>query len=88
MLAAPAITKYRFSIRTREGTPVDQLMIPGRDRAEAERKLRQIYRNCDVLDCRLASEPLGTQGFSFEDVIDRVTSAQSLNSTTAHAPSA
>jgi hypothetical protein len=30
---------------------LDQLMIPGRDLDDAERKLRQIYRDCEILAC-------------------------------------
>jgi hypothetical protein len=43
------LTKYAFSIRTRAGLMLDQLMIPGRDIEDAERKLRQIYRDCEIL---------------------------------------
>ena len=46
----PVTAKYRFRIRTRAGAIVDNLQIPGRDPVEAERKLRQIYRGCQILD--------------------------------------
>ena len=46
----PATTKYRFRIRTRAGAIIDNLTIPGRDPGEAERKLRQIYKGCEILD--------------------------------------
>lgn len=49
--------KYRFRIRTRQGSVVDKLMIPGRTEAEAEHKLRQMYPYCEVLEC--ASHPSG-----------------------------
>lgn len=45
----PVTAKYRFCIRTRAGAVMDNLMIPGRDPLEAERKLRQIYRGCEIL---------------------------------------
>ena len=41
--------EFSFSIRTRTGLKVDRIVIGGRDRDEAERKLRQMYRQCDVL---------------------------------------
>ena len=47
----PKLKKYAFRIRTRVGMIVDNLMIPGQDEEEAGRKLRQIYRDCQVLDC-------------------------------------
>ncbi len=42
-------TKFRFRIRTRLGLEVAKLMIHGRDEADAERKLRQMYRHCEII---------------------------------------
>ncbi len=44
--------KFGFRIRTRGGSVVDNLTIQGRDRDEAERKLRQVYHHCTVLEVR------------------------------------
>jgi len=44
--------KFGFRIRTRGGSVVDNLTIQGRDREEAERKLRQVYHHCEVLETR------------------------------------
>lgn len=49
-MQAPAVVKYGFRIRTRIGLVVDNLKIPGRDAEDAERKLRQIYRDCEILE--------------------------------------
>jgi hypothetical protein len=43
--------KFEFSIQIRHGQKLDGIVIMGRDREEAERKLRQMYRYCDVLHC-------------------------------------
>lgn len=43
--------KYDFSLKTREGQKVESIVIFGRDREDAERKLRQMYRHCEVLRC-------------------------------------
>ena len=45
--------KYGFRIRTRQGFTVERLTIHGRDEADAERKLRQIYRHCEILERRV-----------------------------------
>jgi hypothetical protein len=45
------LTKYGFRIRTRVGLVVDRLLIHGRDHDEAQRKLRQMYRDCEILEC-------------------------------------
>jgi hypothetical protein len=72
-MQAPAVTKYGFRIRTRIGMVVDHLMIPGRDEIEARRKLRQIYRDCEILDCVCVRGTVRTPVTSFEDVVSLIT---------------
>jgi hypothetical protein len=43
--------KYDFSVKTREGQKLESIVIGGKDREDAERKLRQMYRHCEVLRC-------------------------------------
>jgi hypothetical protein len=52
-VASSAITKYGFRIRTRSGLVVDNLLLHGRDEVDAERKLRQMYQHCEILQCTL-----------------------------------
>jgi hypothetical protein len=47
------MVKYDFSVRTRGGQKIDSIVIMGRDRADAERKLYQMYRQCEILRCEL-----------------------------------
>ena len=55
-VASSAIIKYGFRIRTRSGLLVDKLLIHGRDEIDAERKLRQMYQYCKILE-RTVHEP-------------------------------
>lgn len=72
-MQAPLIRKYGFRIRTKAGLIVDNLLIPGRDAEEAERKLRQIYRGCVVLSqAAQVAEPKPAAS-SYEDVIALIT---------------
>lgn len=68
---AMSTTKYGFRIRTRDGLVVEHLMIHGRDEADAQRKLTQMYRHCEVLECRVqsAARAPAAQGATFEEVI-------------------
>jgi len=50
-VAPSVIIKYGFRIRTRSGLIVDNLLIHGRDEVDAERKLRQMYQHCRILQC-------------------------------------
>jgi len=43
--------KFQFRIRTRDGLSVDNLNIQGRDQADAERKLFQMYPKSEVIEC-------------------------------------
>lgn len=43
--------KYDFAIQTRSGQKIDHIVIAGRDQADAERKLNQMYRYCTVTQC-------------------------------------
>ena len=67
-------TKYGFRIRTRDGLLVENLMIHGWDAADAERKLTQMYRHCEVLECRAhgANGANPAQRATFEQVIELV----------------
>ncbi|MBV8665981.1 MAG: hypothetical protein JO269_05785 [Burkholderiaceae bacterium] len=43
--------KFDFSVKTRDGSKIVSVVIAARDREEAERRLRQMYRDCQVLSC-------------------------------------
>jgi len=45
------MVKFDFSIRTRDGQKIESLMIGGIDQQDAERKLNQMYRYCEILRC-------------------------------------
>ncbi|MFA6920471.1 MAG: hypothetical protein WC216_01385 [Gallionella sp.] len=44
--------KFNFSVMTRNGQRVDNIQIQGKDPQDAERKLRQMYRQCEVTHCK------------------------------------
>ncbi len=43
--------KFDFSIRTRDGQRIESLVIGGLDLKDAERKLNQMYRYCEIIRC-------------------------------------
>lgn len=61
--------KYGFRIRTRHGLLVDNLVIHGRDEADAERKLRQMYQYCEILDRSIVARPRKHTGATFEEIV-------------------
>ena len=62
--------KYNFSVQTRDGSKIVSVVIAGQDQADAERKLRQMYRDCQVLSCE-TKEAVEKQrpAVSLEDIL-------------------
>ncbi len=67
--AATQMTKYGFRIRTRSGTPVDNLAVWARDQAEAERKLNQIYPHCEIIEWRVVHAAAGEDGLTLDNIL-------------------
>jgi hypothetical protein len=63
------VYKYGFKIRTRSGSVVENLQVHARDRAEAEHKINQIYRHCEILECHEVTPTLRKEGLDVEDVV-------------------
>lgn len=62
--------KFNFAIQTRSGQKIDSIVIAGRDQADAERKLVQMYRHCTVLQCSIRNPDGKTwQATSMEDLL-------------------
>ena len=47
--------KFDFCVKTRDGQKIDSIQIQGKDLPDAERKLFQMYRHCEVISCRTIS---------------------------------
>ena len=48
--------KFGFRIQTRSGLTVENLTIQAIDQAEAERRLRQIYMHCTIVEVRILED--------------------------------
>jgi hypothetical protein len=73
MQASLSTTKYGFRIRTRRGLLVENLMIHGRDEADAERKLRQMYQHCEIIKREVVQSAKSAEHASFEEIVALVT---------------
>ena len=79
MIPSLNTTKFGFRIRTRQGLIVEHLMIHGRDEADAERKLRQMYLHCEILERSvmqpavmqpsLSAPAAASDGSTFEEIV-------------------
>jgi hypothetical protein len=72
--------KYGFRIRTRGGMLVENLQVQARDRDEAERKINQIYHECEIIDCVEITPTLKKEGLDLEDVISLINKQEGRDS--------
>lgn len=70
------MNKYGFKIRTRTGSVVENLQVQARDRLEAEQKIRQIYHQCEVLECQEVTPTLRKEGLELDDVLALINKQQ------------
>ena len=45
------MVRYGFNIRTRSGQRVENISIMAQSQADAERRLRQMYERCQIVEC-------------------------------------
>jgi len=66
--------KFDFSVKTRDGQKVESIHIQGRDMFDAERKLRQMYRHCEVMECKtISTDKVPSQSADIEEVLSLIT---------------
>lgn len=65
--------KFDFTVQTRGGSQIVCVAIAGKDQEDAERKLRQMYRDCLVLNCEIRHiEKKPSQATSLEDILSLI----------------
>ncbi len=72
--------RYGFNIRTKHGQRVDNIMIMAATQDDAERRLRQMYYQCQIVECNERSVPRRVDTLDVADVISLI-SAGSLQKT-------
>ncbi len=71
--------KFGFRIQTRGGSTVENLVIQGRDRDEAVRKLKQVYHHCSILEEKVLADPVPGDASDLEGVISIIANEGSAN---------
>lgn len=67
--------RYGFHIRTKTGQRVDNISIIAATQPDAERRLRQMYLHCEILECREQSVPRRLDTLDVEGVIGLISGA-------------
>lgn len=69
MRAYTVMTRFGFNLKTRSGQRVENISIMAATQADAERRLRQMYLQCEILGCRQAAVPRRLDTLDVEAVI-------------------
>jgi len=67
------MNKYEFNIRTRNGQRVDKITIQAADREAAEQRLRQMYMQCEILECNESVVMQRQENLDVEGIINLIT---------------
>lgn len=66
------MTKFGYKIRTRGGMTVENLLVHARTRELADTRIRQIYRDCEILECTELTPEARGDGLDLEGMISLI----------------
>ena len=69
---AMTMVRYGFSIRTRSGQRVENISIMAPSLADAERRLRQMYDRCQIVECLTQSIGRRVDALDLASVIEMI----------------
>jgi hypothetical protein len=67
--------RFGFNIKTRTGQRVENISIMAGSQSDAERRLRQMYHQCEILQCNTQAVPRRVDTLDVEGVIGLITSS-------------
>jgi len=71
------VIRYGFNIKTKHGQRVDNIMIMAATQGDAERRLRQMYHHCEIVECQEQSVPRRLDTLDIEGVISLISAGSS-----------
>jgi len=69
------VIRYGFNIRTKHGQRVENIQIMAATQDDAERRLRQMYHYCEIVECREQSVPHRLDALDMEGVIGMISAS-------------
>jgi hypothetical protein len=81
---ASTMIRFGFNIRTKTGQRVDNIQIMAASLDDAERRLRQMYLHCEIIERREQSVPRRSDSLDFEHVIGMISAAPSGHKSGTH----
>ena len=68
--------RYGFNIKTRTGQRVENISIMAGSQRDAERRLRQMYLHCEILECNAQTVPRRVDTLDVEGVIGLISNSE------------
>ena len=78
------MTRFGFTIRTKTGQRVDNIQIMAASMGDAERRLRQMYLKCEIIERREQSVPRRIDTLDTEPGIEPAGAAPSTRKSGTH----
>ena len=78
------MTRFGFNIRTKAGQRVDNIQIMAATLGDAERRLRQMYVSCEIIERREQSVTRRNDTLDVEHVIGLISAAPLAQKTGTH----
>ena len=78
------MVKFGFNIKTKSGHKVDNIVIMARDIGEAERRLRQMYLECQIIRSHESSSDPRRHPLDVDSVIGRISRHPSVHKAGTH----
>jgi len=76
MTTATTMVRYGFNIRTRSGQRVENVSIMAPSLADAERRLRQMYDRCQIVECLTQSVGRRVDALDLASVIELISAGE------------
>jgi hypothetical protein len=70
------MVRYGFNIRTRSGQRVENISIMAPSQADAERRLRQMYDRCQIVECLTQNIARRVDGLDLATVIEMISAGE------------
>jgi hypothetical protein len=70
------MVRFGFSIKTRSGQRVDNIMIMAGSQEDAKRRLRQMYCLCEIVQCSAQAVPRRVDRLDVEEVIGLISGSE------------
>jgi hypothetical protein len=80
------VVRYGFNIKTKHGQRVENILIMAASIEDAERRLRQMYHHCEIIECREQAVPRRVDTLDMEGVIGLISASSppSLHKASTH----